>query len=117
MPQLEKVPAANLRIADASGQSLDAISAGRQVQIISDVKNYWDRTQAFVYLVQVQDSDGFTAALGGISGILEAGQSFSPAVSWMPSKADAYDATAFLWESVDNPVALLPPVSTAITAS
>jgi len=117
MPQLERVPAANLRIMDASGQSLDVISAGQQVQIVSDVKNYRDHTQEFVYLVQIQDSDGFTVALGGISGTLEAGQSFSPAVSWMPIKADTYDATAFLWESVDNPIALLPPVSTGITVS
>jgi hypothetical protein len=32
-------------------------------------------------------------------GSLSSGQSFSPALSWIPSEAGAYTATAFVWES------------------
>jgi len=117
VPPLERAPATNLRIVDAFGNSLDAVSADQQVQIVADLANGQDRSQAFAYLVQVQDSNGVTVALSWISGTLEAGQSLSPSTSWIPSDAGAYTATAFVWESVDNPTALSPPVTTDINVS
>jgi hypothetical protein len=47
--------------------------------------------------------------------VLSSGQSFSSALSWIPTESGSYTATAFVWESVDNPTALSPPVSTTIT--
>ena len=117
VPPLERAPATNLRIVDAFGNSLDTVSADQQVQIVADLANGQDRSQAFAYLVQVQDSNGVTVALSWISGTLEAGQSLSPSTSWIPSDAGTYTATAFVWESVDNPTALSPPVTTVITVS
>ena len=117
VPPLERAPATNLRIVDAFGNSLDTVSADQQVQIVADLANGQDRSQAFAYLVQVQDSNGVTVALSWISGTLEAGQSLSPSTSWIPSEAGTYTATAFVWESVDNPTALSPPVTTDITVS
>ena len=117
VPPLERAPATNLRIVDAFGNSLDTVSADQQVQIVADLANGQDRSQAFAYLVQVQDSNGVTVALSWISGTLEAGQSLSPSTSWIPSDAGTYTATAFVWESVDNPTALSPPVTTDITVS
>ena len=49
-----------------------------------------------------------------ITGSLAAGQSFSPALSWIPSDAGSYEATVFVWESVDNPSALSDTVSVSI---
>ena len=117
VPPLERAPATNLRIVDAFGNSLDAVSADQQVQIVADLANGQDRSQAFAYLVQVQDANGVTVALSWISGTLEAGQSLSPSTSWIPSDSGAYTATAFVWESVDNPTALSPPVTTDINVS
>ena len=54
-------------------------------------------------------------SLAWITGSLSAGQSFSPALSWIPTQAGTYIATAFVWESVDNPTALSPPVSITVT--
>ena len=42
----------------------------------------------------------------GFSGSMAAGQSFSPALSWIPSENGIYTATAFFWESLDDPTAL-----------
>ena len=89
----------------------------QQVQITADLANGQDRDQPFAYLVQVQDGNGVTVALAWISGTLAPGQSFSPALSWTPSASGTYDITAFVWESVDNPTALSPPVSTTITVN
>jgi hypothetical protein len=114
VPPLERAPAANLRTVDAFGNSLDSVSVDQQVQISADLANGQDREQSFAYLVQIQDANGVTVSLAWITGSLSAGQSFSPALSWIPTEAGTYTATAFVWESVDNPTALSPPVSTTV---
>jgi hypothetical protein len=115
VPPLERAPAANLRIVDAFGNSLNAVSVDQQVQLTADLANGQDREQSFAYLVQIQDGDGVTVSLAWITGSLSSGQSFSPALSWIPTEGGSYTATAFVWESVDNPTALSPPVSTTIS--
>ncbi|WP_299291966.1 hypothetical protein [Nitrosopumilus sp.] len=117
VPPLERAPAANLRTVDAFGNSLDSVSVDQQVQISADLANGQDREQSFAYLVQIQDANGVTVSLAWITGSLSAGQSFSPALSWIPTEAGTYTATAFVWESVDNPTALSPPVSTTVNVS
>ena len=114
VPPLERAPAANARIVDSFGNSLSEVSVDQQVQIEADLVNGQDKDQSFAYLVQVQDGNGVTVSLAWITGQLAAGQSFSPALSWIPSSAGTYEATVFVWESVDNPTALSDTVSTSI---
>ena len=114
VPPLERAPAANARVVDSFGNSLSEVSVDQQVQIEADLVNGQDRDQSFAYLVQVQDGNGVTVSLAWITGQLAAGQSFSPALSWIPSSAGTYEATVFVWESVDNPTALSDTVSTSI---
>jgi hypothetical protein len=116
-PPLERAPAANLRIVDAFDNSLDTVSVDQQVQISADLVNGQDKEQSFAYLVQVQDNNGVTVSLAWITGNLGSGQSLSPALSWIPTEAGTYTATAFVWESVNNPTALSPPVSTTVTVN
>ena len=117
VPPLERAPAANARVVDAFGNALATVSIDQQVQITADLANGQDREQSFAYLVQVQDGNGVTIALAWISGTLAAGQSFSPALSWTPDASGTYTATVFVWESIDNPTALSPPVSVDISVS
>ena len=115
VPPLERAPATNLRAVDSFGNSLDTVSVDQQVQLTADLMNGQERSQAFAYLVQVQDANGVVVSLAWITGTLTSGQSFSPAGSWTPDMPGMYTATAFVWESLDNPTALSPPVSTTIT--
>jgi hypothetical protein len=117
VPPLERAPAANARVVDAFGNSLTSVSVDQQVQIASDLSNGQDREQKFAYLVQIQDESGVTVSLAWITGTLTAGQSFSPALSWIPDAPGSYTATVFVWESVDNPTALSPTVTTTINVS
>ena len=114
VPPLERAPAANARVVDSFGNSLSEVSVDQQVQIEADLVNGQDKDQSFAYLVQVQDGNGVTVSLAWITGQLAAGQSFSPALSWIPSSAGTYEATVFVWESVDNPTALSDTVSTSL---
>jgi len=113
-PPLERAPAANARVVDASGNSVAEVSSGQQVQIAADVTNGQDKDQAFAYLVQVQDASGVTVSLSWLTGSLTSGQSMTAAQSWTPTSSGSYTATVFVWESVSNPTALSPTVSVNI---
>ncbi len=117
IPPLERAPATNLRVVDAFSNTLDTVDVDQQVQITADLANGQDKDQPFAYIVQIQDSSSVTVALAWVSGTLTPSQSFSPALSWTPSEAGTYTATAFVWESVDNPTALSPPNELTITVN
>ncbi len=117
VPPLERVVVSNLRPLDSFENSLDTISVDQQVQVTADLASGQDKDQEFAYLVQIQDGNGVTVSLSWIIGSLYGGQSFSSAVSWTPTSAGDYKITAFAWESLSNPTALSPPVSTEITVS
>ena len=117
VPPLERAPATNLRIVDAFGSSIDAVSIDQQVQITADLSNGQDRDQDFAYLIQIQNSEGVTVSLSWIAGSLSPGQSFSPSASWTPTSVGTYDVTAFVWESIDNPTALSPPLTIDVSVN
>ena len=96
------------------GNTLDTVNADRQVRITATLTSGQDR--AFAYLVQIQDANDVTVALAWIQGTLGPAQTFDPALSWTPAAAGSY-ATAFAWESIDNPTALSPPAKFSVTAS
>ena len=117
VPPLERAPATSLRIVDTFGSSIDAVSVDQQVQITADLSNGQDRDQAFAYLIQIQNSDGVTVSLSWIAGSLSPGQSFSPSASWTPTSVGTYTVTAFVWESIDNPTALSPPLTIDVSVN
>ena len=117
VPPLERAPATNLRIIDSFGGSIDAVSVDQQVQITADLVSGQDRDQDFAYLIQIQNSEGVTVSLSWIAGALVPGQSFSPSASWTPTSVGTYDVTAFVWESIDNPTALSPPLSIDVSVN
>ena len=117
VPPLERAPATNLRIVDTFGSSISAVSIDQQVQITADLSNGQDRDQDFAYLIQIQDSDGVTVSLSWIAGSLSPGQSFSPSASWTPTDVGTYTVTAFVWESIDNPTALSPPLTIDVSVN
>ena len=117
VPPLERAPASNLRVVDSNNNSLDTVSVDRQVQIMADLTNGQDKDQPYAYLVQVQDENGVTVKLDWTSGTLAPAQSFSTASSWTPTSTGSYTATVFVWESLENPTALSPPLTTTITVN
>ena len=117
VPPLERAPASNPAIVDAFGNVLETVSVDQQVQVTADLSNGQDREQAFAYLIQIQDENGVTVALSWITGSLAPGQAFTPAQSWTPTSPGTYMVQIFVWESVDNPTALSPPVTTTVNVS
>lgn len=118
VPPLERAPASNPRVVDSFGNAITgAVKVGQQIQLTADLANGQDRDQPFAYIVQIQDGNGVTVSLSWITGTLTAGQSLNPAQSWTPQNAGTYTAQIFVWQSIDNPNALSPPLTTTINVA
>jgi len=91
-------------------QDEDMVTVDKQVMIMADLSNGQDRDQKFAYIVQIRDENGVVTSLSWITGSLTPGQTFSPALSWAPISAGTYTIQIFVWESVNNPDALSPPL-------
>ena len=112
-PPIERAPASNLQIfnIDKEPISNEKITVDQQVRLIADLENHKDRTQPFAYLVQIQNNKNQVESLSWLTGNLTSFQKLSSGVTWIPFKEGKYAVTVFVWESVQNPTALSPPVS------
>ena len=104
----------NTRIVNEFGASVAKVTVGQQVQIAVDATNKQDRYQAFAYVVQTQDDKGILVSDAWITGTLNAGQSFSPALAWTPKAAGHYTATIYLYETMKNRILLVEPLTLEI---
>ena len=96
---LDRVDIKNPRLVNSFGSKIsDQINVNQQVQITADVKNNQEKTQKFVYIVQVKNENGVIITIGWISGLLNPGQTFSPALSWSPKTSGEYTAEIFVWD-------------------
>ena len=112
-----KISTTNLRITDDLGHKLNTVSDGQTVFVVTDLKNNQQHDQPFAYLVQIQDANGVTVSLSWTSGTLSAGQTLSPALSWTAPTAGPYTVQVFVDNSVNNPTALSPPLTSTITVA
>ena len=107
LTELERVSIEDPRLVNAFGSSLgNSITVGQQVQVASDITNNQDKSQDFLYLVQIKDETGYSVSVGWISGQLTPNQKFSPSLSWIPKNAGEYSAEIFVWEGIANHKAL-----------
>ena len=99
LTELERVTINDPRLENAFGSSLgNLINVDQQVQISVDVTNHQERSQNFIYLVQIKNETGVVVSLGWISGQLTPDQKFSPSLSWIPKESGEFTAEIFVWE-------------------
>ena len=104
---LDRVLISSQRLVNAFGNPVfEHVNVNQQVQISADIANGQDKSQPFVYIVQIRDSDGIIISVTWITGLLNPVQSFSPAISWNPDASGEYTAEIFVWESLSNRDAL-----------
>ncbi|MEX0861498.1 hypothetical protein [Nitrosopumilus sp.] len=85
-----------------------------QIMIMADISNNQETQQNFAYITQVRNNDDIVISLSWLTGSLSPRQSFSPAQSWIPHESGVYHIQVFVWESIDNPNALSPPLSMTV---
>jgi len=82
------------------------VNVDQQIQISADITNNQEKSQNFVYLVQIKNKTGFVVSLGWISGQLTPDQKLSPSLSWTPNKSGEFTAEVFVWGGLINHSAL-----------
>ncbi len=85
-----------------------------QIMIMADISNNQDVQQNFAYITQVKNDKDVVISLSWLTGSLSPRQSFSPAQSWIPKESGNYQIQIFVWESINNPEALSPPLSMTV---
>jgi len=85
-----------------------------QIMIMADISNNQETQQNFAYITQVRNNNDVVISLSWLTGSLSPRQSFSPAQSWIPHESGVYRIQVFVWESIDNPNALSPPLDMTV---
>ena len=93
------------------------VNVDQQFQISADITNNQEKSQNFVYLVQIKNKTGFVVSVGWISGQLTPDQKLSPSLSWTPSKSGEFTAEVFVWGGLINHNALTEYTSIEINVS
>ncbi len=88
-----------------------------QIMIMADISNNQDVQQNFAYITQVKNDKDVVISLSWLTGSLSPRQSFSPAQSWIPTEPGSYHVQVYVWESIDHPSALSPPLSMIVNVS
>ena len=89
----------------------------QQIQISADITNNQEKSQKFVYLVQIKDKTDFVVSLVWFSGELNPHQKFNPSVSWVPEKLGEFTAEIYVWEGLINHKALTEYTTLQINVS
>ena len=107
LTELQRASINEPRLENAFGLHIvDNINVNQQVQISADITNHQEKSQNFVYLVQIKNESGYVVSLGWISGQLTPNQKLSPSLSWTPDKEGKFTAEIFVWEGLQNHSAL-----------
>jgi hypothetical protein len=114
-PPLERVPASGINITDNEGNQQKTVLVNKQILIGSKLDNITIRNQTFAFIVQISDERQNVVSLSSVSGLLLPSQTFSPTISWIPPSAGKYAVNILVWQSINNPNSLSPPLLSAIT--
>ena len=118
LTELERVTIVDPKLVNAFGISLgNNVNVDQQIQISADIINNQEKSQTFIYLVQIKNEENFVVSVGWISGQLTPYQKFNPSLSWTPSQPGEFTAEIFVWEGLRNHNALSEYIMLQISVS
>jgi len=105
--ELQRASINDPRLENAFGLHIaDNINVNQQIQISADITNHQEKSQNFVYLIQIKNENNYVVSLGWISGQLSPNQKLSPSLSWTPDTEGKFIAEIFVWSGIVNHSAL-----------
>jgi hypothetical protein len=104
---LEPVTMSDSSLKNSFGSPIiDNININQHIQISTDIKNNQEKSQDFIYLVQIKNKESTVVSLGWISGQLAPDHTLNPSLSWTPNEVGEFTAEIFVWENLKNNGAL-----------
>jgi len=118
LTELQKATISDPRLETIQGKILgNDVNVHQQFQISADIINNQEKSQNFVYLVQIKNNADFVVSLGWISGQLTPDQKLSPSLSWTPNESGEFTAEIYVWEGLANHKALSQYITLQINVS
>ena len=118
LTELQKATISDPRLENAFGASMENnVNVDQQFQISANIVNNQEKSQNFVYLVQIKNNADFVVSLGWISGQLTPDQKLSPSLSWTPNESGEFTAEIYVWEGLVNHKALSEYITLQINVS
>lgn len=114
IPSLKKLTNSPITLADSSGNSLNSFQENNQIQIVGSIQNQQTFDQQFVYLIQVKDRNESVVSLSWMSGELSGNQILDVSQSWIPVSSGAFSIEAFVWNSIEDQIALAQSTTTSV---
>ena len=115
IPPIERLVTSPIILSDSFGNQLESFSSGNQIQIVGNIRNDHDFNQKFVYLFQVKNESDSVDSISWIKGEMSPLQNLDVSQSWVPQKPGTYQIETFVWNSLNNSVALAPSMSISIS--
>jgi len=115
IPPIQRIKNSPITFSDGLGNSLQSFSQNSQIQIVGTISNDHDFKQKFVYMFQVKNDKNTVESLSWIQGEISPLQSLDVSQSWIPKKSGIYEIETFVWNSINDPIAMSPLMSTLIT--
>ena len=107
LTELERASIADPKLVNAFGIPLENnVNVDQQIQISADITNNQEKSQTFIYLVQIKNEENFVVSVGWISGQLTPNQQLNPSLSWTPTQSGEFTAEIYVWEGLENHNAL-----------
>lgn len=105
-PSLKKITNSQIILTDGSGKPLHSFQENNRIQIVGSIKNEQIFDQRFIYLVQIKDHTDSVVSLSWMSGELSGGQNLDVSQSWVPKNSGTFFIESFVWNSLEEQVAL-----------
>lgn len=114
IPSIDRLKNFPITFSDNIGNRLQFFSTNIQMQMVGTITNEHNFKQKFVYLFQVKNATNFVESISWIQGELSSKQSLDVSQSWITKKSGIYQIETFVWNSLNDPIALTPSMSTTI---
>jgi len=114
IPSLGKISNSQITLTDSSSNPLKSFQTNNRIQIVGSVTNEQNFDQKFVYLIQVKDHNNYVVSLSWMSGELSGKQNLSISQSWLPKNSGTFFIESYVWNSLEDQIALSQPISNSI---
>ena len=106
IPSLKKITNSQITLTDGSGKLLKTFQEDNRIQIVGSIKNEQIFDQKFIYLVQIKDHNNTVVSLSWMSGELSGEQNLDISQSWDPRNSGTFSIESFVWNSLEEQIAL-----------
>ena len=114
VPALERINVDTFELIDDNYRQISNTSINSRVTISINLYNKNYLSQDYVLFVQIRDGNNIPVFLESRTGIVFSDGFDSISIKWIPKLIGKFSVTIFVWESLDNPIALSPPFTKEI---